>query len=156
MSGPHLYRSVIVLLIGNVPIISMSVWFGVAPISIGHVPITFRVQFDSGPHLYRSVIHPVSFSLVWVGVAPISIGHVPITFCVSLVFGTAPISIGHCFVSLSWGRTYIDQSSSYHPHVSLIRDRTYIDWSCSYHFFVFSLSRDRTYIDRSFILSVSV
>ena len=69
-SGQHLYQSVIIL--------SVWVWVGAAPISIGHL-LVMTVQF-LGPHLYRSII-----------------------FCVSLsFFGTAPILIGHCFISLCW------------------------------------------------------
>ena len=85
--GPYLYQSVIH------PISFSLVWVGVVPISIGHVPITFHVQFESGPHLYRSII-----------VLSVRIrGHPyidqPSPYHVSSVFGTAPISISHCLIS---------------------------------------------------------
>ena len=108
--------------------------FGATPISIGHF-LVMSVQF-LGPHLYRSVI--ILSVCVWVRVAPISIGHVPVTFHVSSVSGTAPISIGHHLISLSlsWGRTYIDRSSSYQfkfdsgPH--LYRSAISLSWQFSF------------------------
>ena len=121
-SGPHLYRSVIIV----------SVLVGAAPISIDHLLI-MSVQF-LGPHLYRSAIF-LSIS----GTTPISIGHLSCQFesgphlyqsAISLscqsVSGTAPISIGHYCVSLSRDRTYIDRllscqfESGPHPYQSVI------------------------------------
>lgn len=118
--GSYLYRSVIH------PISFNLVWVGAALISIGHVPITFHVQFESGPHLYRSVIvlsvrvqgrtyidqsSPYHVSSVS-GTAPISTVIVlsirvrvrtyidRSSHClISLVSRTAPISISHCFIS---------------------------------------------------------
>ena len=104
VSGLHLYRSTIFL--------SIWVWvFELGPHLYQSVIIlSVRVQFESGPHLYRSVIFRVSSSFR--------------------------------------GCTYIDRPSSYHlVCLSLSWDRTYIDQS----FFMsvsFSLSRGRTYIDR--------
>ena len=139
-SRPHLYRSVI---------FHVSLRFGAAPISIGHVPITFRVQFESGLHLYRSVIFHVSLRF---GVAPTLIGHVPIAFRVqyesglhlyrSVIYhvsfslfwvGVAPISIDHVpiafHVSLSENHIYIDLSF----FMSVCVSGPHLYWSLIHH-----------------------
>ena len=120
--GPHLYRLVIHLI---------SSIFRVAPISIGHLPISLSLS--------------LSFR---VGITPISIGHLPCQFeflgsylyrstiflsvCVQFKLGPYIYRSVIYLVNLSfWGRTYIDRLSS-----------------CQFQF-KFS-SWDHTYIDRSF------
>ena len=138
--GPHLYRSAISLscqfsLSRDRTYINQSsscqfglIWVGAAPISIGHVPITFRVQLKSGSHLYRSVIHRVSLSQGRTYINRPCSYH----FSCSLCVGTAPISIGHHLISLSLsrGRTYINRSSPCHTSLCFW-DCTYIDRSLS-------------------------
>ena len=82
--GPHLYRSVIIL----------SVRVGAAPISIGHVPITFCVQFESGPRLYRSVI----VLLDWVESCSISSHHLPSFWAFRVVLFTWLLSAYRLFI----------------------------------------------------------
>ena len=143
-SGPHLYRSVIILSVsvrvrGRTYIdrpspCHVSLVSGAAPTSIGHVPITFHVHFVSGPHLYQSVI----------------------ILSVSVRVRTAPISIGHSSCQFELGphlyRSAIFLSSPCQfdsgPH--LYRSTMFLS------LFVFSLSQNRTYIDQSSILSISV
>ena len=150
---PHLYRSVIFL--------SIWVWvwvFKVAPISIGHLPVSLCSVWVFGPHLYRSVVHFVSSVFE---TAPILIGR----FHVSSAFKTTPISIDHSFCQFSfWDHGYIDQSFpcqfsfrtapisiGHSPCQFSFCDRTYIDQSfpCQFSFW------DYTYIDRSLSCQLS-
>ena len=65
-SGPHLYRSVIIL----------SVWVSGPHLYRSAIFLSVCVQLESGPYLYRSVIHRfVSLCFEFFKVAPISIGH---------------------------------------------------------------------------------
>ena len=135
---PHLYRSVIFL--------SIWVWvwvFKVAPISIGHLPVSLCSVWVFGPHLYRSVVHFVSSVFE---TAPILIGR----FHVSSAFKTTPISIDHSFCQFSfWDHGYIDQS--FPCQFSFRTAPISIGHSpCQFSFW------DRTYIDRSCILSVQL
>ena len=120
VSGPHLYRSVIIL--------SIWVWVGTASISIGYFHSSCPFESESGPHLYRSIIFlslfvsgPHLYRSVIFCVAPISIGHPLVSLC-SVWVGTAPISTGHHLVSMSlrFGvRTHIDRPYSYQLMFSL-------------------------------------
>ena len=131
VSGLHLYRSTIFLsfpclfesfrvapiLIGHLPIISLSVWIFWDCTHIDR-PFSyhFRVQFESGSHLYWSTIF-LSFSML-VCVLGLHLYRLA-TFlsfpCLFESFRATPISIDHLFIiSLSvWifrDCTYIDRS----------------------------------------------
>ena len=99
---------------------SLSVWVGTAPISIGHSFILLVYIFGTATILTgHSFVH---FSSVWVKAAPISIDHLPIIV----------------LFSLSRDRTYIDWSFICQFQFNLSQGRTYIDRPFSYQF-VFSL-----------------
>ena len=109
-SGPHLYRSVIILSVSVCVFLDRT-----------YIDRSFICQFQfsfSGPHLYQSIII------------------LSVSVCVHLKSGPHPYrSVIYRFFSLSFrGLTYIDRPFSYQFVFILSRDRTYIDRS----FIVFS------------------
>ena len=110
-------------------------FLGVAPISIGYIPINLcSVWVRTTPILIGHLSCQFEF-WVWVfGTAPISIDHSSCQFEFWVWVGTAPILIGH---------------SSCQFEFNLSQDRTYIGRSSFVSVWVFSLSfQDRTYIDQ--------
>ena len=120
----------------------ISLCFGAAPISIGHLPVISVCV--SVPHLYRSVIvlsvrvqgrtyidrpSPCYISLCF-GATPISIDHLLVMLvCVS---AAAPISIGHLLVI----SVCVSGQHVYRSVIVLsarVRGRTYIDWPSPCH-----------------------
>ena len=130
-SGSHLYRSTMFLSL------FVSVWVGVAPISIDHVPIIFCVSLSFRGRTY--IDQPSSYHFhVSLSFSRLHLHRLAIFLsfpCQFEFFGTAPISIGHLSCSVWVGVAPI--SIDHVPiifHVSLSRGCTYIDWPCSYHF----------------------